>query len=302
MSHNTYTSKDMMRLHLLVVIWGFTAILGKLISIPSVEVVFYRTLFAAIGLYFILLYRKIDWYVPRKYLIRILGIGVLMAAHWIFFFAAARVSTVSICLAGMATTSLWTSFIEPILLKRRIYKHEVFLGLIIIFGLYVIFRFEFNHALGLTFGIISALLAATFSVLNSKISKQFNHKVITFYEMIGASISITLFFPIYSNLIMKEPLQLTLSTNDFLWLILLAGVCTVYAYSEWVELMKRMSAFTSNLVVNLEPVYGIVLAVIIFGDSEKMAPGFYLGTAIILFSVTIYPFLNRQLKRRKIPN
>lgn len=297
MSTHSHSLNDNFKLHFLVVLWGFTAILGKLITIPSVEVVFYRTLLASFGLAILIYFKKRDFWIRRVDVLKIFGVGALIGAHWIFFFAAARVSNVSICLAGMATTSLWTSFVEPLLLKRRVKFHEVFLGLVIILGLYVIFRFEFDHALGLTFAIISAFLAALFSVMNSKISNRFNHSVITFYEMVGACISTALFFPFYSLFITGEPLELIPTNVDWIYLAILAGVCTVYAYAQYVELMKRMTAFAINLVLNMEPVYGIILAVIIFGESEKMNTGFYLGTLIILLSVFLYPMLNRKFAK-----
>ncbi|MDH5380046.1 MAG: EamA family transporter [Cyclobacteriaceae bacterium] len=293
-------SKDLAKMHFLVIIWGFTAILGQLISIPPVEVVFYRTLLAATGLFIILIWKKESLSVKWNEVIKLMGIGALIAVHWIFFFAAARVSTVSVCLAGMATTSLFTSFTEPIIFKRRVYFHEVFLGLVIIAGLYVIFHFEFDHALGLIYALLSAFLAALFSVLNAKVSHRHSHIYITFYEMVGAFFSILLFIPFYSIYFTDSGLQLVPENLDWLWLFLLAGVCTVYAYSQWVEIMKRLTAFATSLIINLEPVYGIVLALIIFGEKEKMDFGFYIGTAIILLSVFLYPVLNK-IHRRKQP-
>jgi len=290
----------MLRLHLLVVIWGFTAILGRLISIPPTEVVFYRTLLAALGLAFLLFRKKESILLQKGGIIRYLSIGILIAAHWILFFASARVANISVSLAGMATSSLWTSFLEPVILRRKIYFHEVILGMLVIGGLYMIFHFEFDHALGLSLGIGSAFLHALFSVLNSKYTKGHHHHLITFYEMTGACLAIAIFFPFYSLYIVQGPLELVPQANDWLWLLLLALVCTVYAYSQWVELMKRMTAFTTNLVVNLEPVYGIILAFIIFGETEKMAPGFYLGTSVILISVLLYPFVDKRLRKKQI--
>ena len=299
MTESSHSLRDTLKIHFLVLIWGFTAILGMLIELPSVEVVFFRTLLASLGLGVLVYFKKRSFRLRRRDAMRIMGVGALIAAHWIFFFAAARVSNISICLAGMATASLWTSFIEPVMFKRRLRIHEVLLGLMIILGLYVIFRFEFNHSLGLIFAMISAFLAALFSVINAKITKNFNHTVITFYEMLGANISILLFFPFYSLFIVKQPLSLSPSLMDWFYLLILALVCTVYAYSQWVELMKRMTAYATNLIVNLEPVYGIILAVLIFGDKEKMNTGFYMGTLIILLSVFSYPVISRIVRKIK---
>jgi drug/metabolite transporter (DMT)-like permease len=292
-------TKDYLHLHFLVFIWGFTAILGLLISIPAVEIVFYRTLIASIALWILLKYRRRNLALGQVEIIKIFTTGFLIAAHWILFFAAARVSTASVCLAGMATCSFWTSLLEPLLTRRKVKAFEVFLGLLVIAGLYIIFRFEFNHALGLGMAVVSAFLAALFTVINSKFTRRHNPYSITFYEMAGACIGIGLFFPIYLSFwAVNGKLQLVPQQLDWLYLLILALVCTVYAYSVSVELMKKISAFSVNLAVNLEPVYGIILALLIFGEREKMQPGFYFGTAIILLSVLSYPVINR-IKRRK---
>ena len=294
-------TKDFVKLHFIVWIWGFTAILGLLITIPSVEIVFYRTLIAAIALLPILFWKHISFRLGVKEILKIVGTGFIIAAHWILFFAAARVSTASVCLAGMATCSLWTSFLEPFMNNKKVKAFEVFLGLTVIGGLYIIFRFEFNHALGLGMAVASAFLSALFSVINGKLTFRHDPYIITFYEMAGASLGTILFFPLYTTYFATGGLQLAPSAMDWLWLLILAGICTVYAFSVSVEIMKRISAFVVNLTINLEPVYGIVLAVLIFGDKEQMQPGFYVGTLIILLSVLTYPILNKYYKRRAQP-
>ena len=285
--------RDYAQLHFIVLIWGFTAILGLLISIPSVEMVFYRTLLSAIFLFVLLYYRKVGLRLRLQDSLKFYGTGLLIAMHWILFFASARVSNASVCLAGMATCSLWTALLEPLMYRRQIKIFEVILGALAIAGLYVIFRFEFNHALGLSMALLSAALAAVFSVLNSKFTKKHDPYLITFYEMVGACVGTALFFPLYTWYFEPGGLQMQLQSMDWLYLLILSLICTVYAYSVSVELMKRLSAFVVNLTVNLEPVYGIILAVLVFGDKEKMNPGFYLGTSIILLSVLLYPVFNR---------
>ncbi|MCG8305972.1 MAG: DMT family transporter [Cytophagales bacterium] len=283
--------KDYLHLHLLVLIWGFTAILGLLISIPPVEVVFYRTLIASIGLGLLMCYKNLSFHVGKTQTLKLLFTGVLIAGHWILFFTSARISTASVCLAGMATTSFWTSFLEPVVLKTRIKWYEVFLGIIVIFGLYIIFHFEFDHALGLFLALISAFLAALFTVINGRFAKMLHHQTVTFYEMVGACFSIALFFPLYFMTFAEyHQLNLNLSISDLIYIMLLALVCTVYAYAASIGLMKKISAFTINLTINLEPVYGIILAVLIFGENEKMHFGFYIGAIIILVSVLAHPF------------
>ncbi|SFB47822.1 DMT family transporter [Algoriphagus aquimarinus] len=293
------TIKDYLMLHLIVLIWGFTAILGLLISLPAIELVFYRTLIAAIGVAGLFLLKKKNLLMPFPDMIKVTGVGFVIAMHWILFFWSAQVSTASVCLAGMATTSLWTAFVEPLFNRTKIKWYEVGLGLMVISGLLVIFSFESGYWLGLSMALASSFLAAVFSVLNSKLAHKHHPYQITFYEMAGACLFTLLFMPIYSNFMTDEGLKLTWVGYDWFWLFILGGICTVYAFSVSVELMKRLSVFSINLTVNLEPVYGIILAVLIFGESEKMTPQFYLGTGIILVSVLTYPVLNYINKRRK---
>lgn len=294
------TIRDYLMLHFIVLIWGFTAILGLLISLPSLELVFYRTLIAAVGMAAVCFFSKKPLLVPWPEMLKIAGVGVLISLHWIFFFWSAKLSTASVCLAGMATTSLWTAFVDPIVSRTKIKWYEVALGLLVISGLLVIFQFETGYWLGLLMALFSAFLGALFSVLNGRLTLKHSPYQITFYEMAAACGFALAFMPVYAAFLTEgQPLQLAWNGLDWLWLLILGGVCTVYAFSVSVELMKRLSVFTINLTVNLEPVYGIVLAVLVFGESEKMTPQFYLGTLIILVSVLLYPLLNFWNKRRK---
>ena len=287
--------KDYLKLHFIVLLWGFTAILGKLLSVPPVELVLWRTGLAALGIGVLMTVRRLPMRVSRGQLLRLLSVGILVAAHWITFFLAARLSSVSVCLAGMATLALWTSFLEPLMLKRPVRAYEVGLGLLTMAGLYLVSQAEFDQLTGLLVAVLSAGLSSLFSILNSKLIKQHSPLQLTFYEMLGASVGIGLFLPVYSRYFTQGTgLHLGLSGYDWLWLLLLAGVCTVYAFSTFVELMKRFSPFTVNLTINLEPVYGILLALLIFGDKEHMAGGFYLGTALILVSVLIHPLVEKR--------
>lgn len=293
------SAKDYLMLHFVVLIWGFTAILGVLISIPAVEIVFYRTLLASVTIGIIFCVKKTRIKLPIDQIVKIVATGFIISIHWILFFWAARASTVSVALAGFATCSLWTAFLEPWVNKTKLKWYEILLGLVVISGLYVIFKFEFGYWVGLTMAVISAFLGALFTVINAKLVKKHNPYILTFYEMVGACMFTVLFFPIYAHYLTTDGLQLQISGYDWLWFLLLAGICTVYAFSASVELMKRLTAFAVNLTVNLEPVYGIILAVLIFGEQEKMTGGFYLGTLIILLAVCIYPIISYSYRRRK---
>lgn len=294
----TAQPKHYVLLHLVVLIWGFTAVLGLLISIPAVEIVMYRTLISSLSLGLLLMLWKKPLRLGRRPAMQIIATGCLIWAHWILFFGAARVATASVCLVGMATSSLWTSFLEPFFYKKKIRLYEVALGVVAILGLYIIFRFEFDHALGLAMAIASAFLASLFTVINSKFTQTYFHYTITFYEMAGAFLFTLLFLPFYANLLTDGQVYWLPTAMDWVYLFVLALLCTVYAYSASVELMKYVSAFAVNLTTNMEPIYGIMLALLIFGEDEQMTPGFYLGTAIILASVLAYPLIRRYQRKR----
>lgn len=294
---STNAAKDYLLLHFIVLIWGGTAILGLLISLPSLELVFYRTLLATGGVALVMAVKKEPLVVAPKELLQIVGVGVLISLHWILFFWSAKVSTASVCLAGMATTSLWTAFIDPLVNKKPVKLYEVALGLLVISGLVVIFQFESGYVLGLGMAVGSAFLSALFSVFNGRLTQRHSPYQITLYEMGAASLVALAFLPIYAYF-NESTIQWAWKGDDWFWLLILGGVCTVYAFSASVELMKRLPVFSINLTINLEPVYGIILAVVIFGEKEKMTDQFYLGTGIILISVLMYPVLNYWSKKR----
>ena len=292
--------KNYVQLHFIVLIWGLTAILGLLINISALAVVFYRTLFATVILLFLLYFWKLSFKVSLKEFLKIVGVGLIIGLHWILFFAAARVSTASVCLVGIATCSFWTSLIEPLMSSRKVKIYELALGVMVVIGLYIIFSVEFQYIEGLIMAILAAMLARVFTVLNGKLTHRHNHYVITFYEMMGAFIGSVLLIPLYLFYFDTEILNFIPYEWDWLYLIILAGICTVLAFSMSVKVQKVLSAFVVNLTVNLEPIYGIILAFLIFGEEEKMSLGFYIGTAIILFSVLSYPMVNRIVKRRAL--
>lgn len=292
------TTKDFVKLHFIVFLWGFTAILGNEMAIPATDVVMYRTSLAALILAGFMYVKSKSFQLERAYMMPMILTGLVIALHWFLFFESARVSNVSVSLAGMATTTFWTSLIEPAFNKRKIKLFEVIMGLVVISGLYVIFRFEFDNALGLTLAITSAFMSALFSVLNARYTKVLSQYTITLYEMAAAAIGITLFIPFYKYYFLAEAATYALpNTRDWGLLLILSGVCTVYAFSSSVELMKRITAYVVNLTVNLEPVYGIILAVLIYGENEKMSKGFYYGTLIILLAVLSYPLIKRWQRK-----
>jgi drug/metabolite transporter (DMT)-like permease len=292
------SSTDYLKLHFIVFLWGFSAILGKLVSIPAVEMVWYRSVLAALGMGMVIYFSRGTFKISRDDLIKLIAIGFIVSFHWIAFFGSARVSNVSVSLVGFATNSLWAALLEPWFNKTQIKKYEVLLGLVVLLGLYIIFSFDFEYKLGLLLGVLAGFTSALFSVFNSRMVKTVSARTITFYEMIGVFIGTGLFLPVYQHAwATDQQLQLDPSGMDVLYIAILAGVCSVYAYSVAVELMKRISVFMIQLTLNLEPLYGIIMAVIIFGQQEKMDLNFYVGTLVILGAVITYPFVKKRFDK-----
>lgn len=286
-----------LKLHLIVLIYGFTAILGKLISLPALELVWYRMLFAIVTFFIYLKIKKEDLYVTRKVLLQLFGVGAIVAIHWVTFYGAIKLSNVSVTLGCFATTTLFTSFLEPFFDRKRINYLEVLIGMVIIAGLYLIFKFESRFALGIAVALLSAFLAGLFTVLNKKLVASHKAVKISFYEMIGGLIVLSLYLAASGKGTIAP--FLIPSASDLLYLVLLATVCTAFAHTVQVDVMRHLSAFTVALTINLEPVYGIVMAFFIFGETERMTNGFYLGTLIILISVIGFPLTEQYLQKRK---
>ncbi|HZB13245.1 MAG TPA: DMT family transporter [Chryseolinea sp.] len=289
------TRVDYFKLHFIVFLWGFSGILGKLILIPAYEMVFFRGILSALGIGIVMLMMRESFKVSRKQFINLIGIGFIVAIHWLAFFESARVSNVSVSLVGFATNSLWTAILEPLFNRTSVKKFELILGLVVIFGLYIIFSFDFQYPFGLFLGVLSGFTSAIFAILNSRMVKNISAYTISFYEMMGIFIGLGLFLPLYkTNWSVDGTLHLTPGIMDWVYMIILSGACSVYAYTTAVELMKKVSVFLIQLTLNLEPVYGIIMAVIIFGSSEKMGLSFYLGTLVIMCAVASYPLLRRR--------
>ena len=280
------------RLHLIVFLWGFTAILGKLIHANAEVLVFYRMLFASVFLYlFIRIIKKDSIKVSKKLLLKLVGIGSLMAFHWLFFFSSIKVSNVSIALSCLGTSTLFAALLEPLIFKRKIDLSEIVMGIVIVICISLIFKVEFQYKLGIIYGLICALLGTIFSVFNGKLYGKTSSGNIIFYEIFGGFLVISLYY-VFSGQISQIG---EISYRDLALLTLLASVFTAYPMFESVNLMKYISPFTLILTVNLEPIYGIILAFFIFGESEKMSPIFY-GASLIMISAII---VNGVLKARK---
>lgn len=283
--------KYIILLHLIVFIFGFTGILGELITLPAVNLVFFRCLIAMVVIFLFALISKRIKRFDTKTSLKMLGIGVLTAIHWILFFASIKLSTVSVAVSIMASTALWVALFEPLVTKRKILASEIILGVMVIIGLMIIFSFETKYVLGLSVALISAMFAAVFSTLNAQMVKRIDSVNLGFYEMTSATVVVGAY------LLLKGDMSFDISTNDMLWLLVLGIVATAFAFVISIEVMKELSPFTVGLTINLEPIYTIILALIIFGSDEKMTWGFYVGTAILILAIFLDTLVRRRAKK-----
>ncbi len=297
--------KNYFHLHFIIFVWGFTAILGELISIDAIPLVWYRMLLASGFIYLYIYIKRISLKISRKLFFTLCTAGIIIALHWITFFAAIKVSNVSITLAVLSTGAFFTSILEPIFYKRPIIWYEVVLGLLVIFGLYIIFNVEGSYFLGIVYALCSSFLASVFSLINGKMAQRYDPSMVSFYELLSGVGVITIYLGVMTFLGTESDgftiSFFQLSTSDWGYLLLLASVCTAYAFIGSVHVMKYLSPYTVMLTINLEPVYGIALAFMIFGDSEKMSPQFYYG-ALLIFCTVIGNGIFKNAKKRKRPS
>lgn len=280
------------RLHFIIFLWGFTAILGKIITLEASALVWYRMLLtSSILLVFVFFFQKETIKIPKKLFFKLLGVGFLMALHWLFFFQSIKVSNVSIALSCISTTTLFTAITEPIVYKRRLDWLEIIIGIVIVLGMILIFKTEIQYKEGIFYGILCALLASIFSVFNGKLHGSTTSGNIIFYEIFGGFLVLSGYFVLTGELLNFTQI----SWVDFWWALLLAGLFTAYPMFESIRLMKHISPFTLVLAVNLEPIYGVVFAYLIFGESEHMSPIFYMASAVMLAAI----FLNGFIKSRR---
>lgn len=284
--------KNQLELHLIVFIWGFTAILGQLISLDALPLVFTRIALAVFVILIYLVYKKKNLALHPKDIFRFLVFGFVIALHWLTFFHAIKISNISITLACISTGAFFTSLLEPIFYKRKLILYEVLLGCMVVVGLLLIFQFETQYKMGIIVALISAFLSACFSIINGKLAHTHDSVVISFYELLGGLFILAVFlfyqggFPAF---------QFDFQPFDYLWLGILGTVCTAYPFIATIDIMKYLTPYTVMLTINLEPIYGILLAVLLFKDQERMTPAFYFGAVIILLTV----LLNAYFKNRK---
>jgi len=288
-------NKAYLQLHTAVLLFGFTAILGRLIQISELPMVWWRLLITCASLLLLPGVIKSLRAMPRQLVWRLASIGVVVAAHWVMFFGAVKYSNVSVTLGVMATTSFFTAFIEPLVKKTRIRWYEVALGIFIVPGMYMIFRFTNDgYTTGILMALASAVLAALFSSLNALVVNESSPMAITFVELGSGWIFLVFIAPFYGQIFGNS--SFIPSAPDLFWLVILALLCTTFAYVLALNCLKHISAFTSNLTLNLEPIYGIIMAWFIFQENEELNNGFYIGAAIILLTIFIHPLLRKYFE------
>lgn len=288
--------KNYLLLHFIVFIWGFTAILGKLITIEAIPLVWYRMLIAVVFICIYFLVEKKSFNVPRKAVLKFFITGAIIAVHWITFFKAIKVSNVSVALVTMSTGAFFTALLEPIFFKRRLNPLEMIMGLLVIVGLYIIFNFESQYSLGIIYALISASLSALFAVLNGIFIKEYEADTISLYQLLFGVVVVTIYLGVTGSFTTEF---FVLESSDWLYLILLGSICTAYAFIASVKVMKYLTPYTVMLTINLEPIYAIVLALIVFGDTEQMNVEFYYGAFIVLFVVLLNGILKNSSKIKK---
>lgn len=284
--------RNLFVLHVTVVVWGFTGILGNLISVSAIQLVWWRVLIAALSLAVYFWLKGQSFVVNRKQFIQFFLTGGLVGLHWLLFFESIKVSTVSVALVCLSSVTLFTAFIEPLFYRRGTANIDVLVGLLIIIGICLIFNFESGYTRGIVLGLLAALSAALFGTINSKLVKRSDAATISFYEMGGAWVWISLF------MLVTRSHNIGIDGHDIGYLVLLGTVCTAGAYVAAVSVMKQISAFRVALASNLEPIYGILLAWAFFGQREEMSAGFYAGAIIILGAVFLYPILKFRLANK----
>ena len=283
--------RHQIHLHFLVFIAGFTAILGKLITNSPVSIVWHRMFIALIVIFLFVAITRKKLKTSYQNIFKYAILGFVISLHWITFFMSIDYSNVTIALSMMSTTAFFTSFIEPFFFSRKIIAHELLLSILVIIAIFLILNSELNYSVGIILGIFSAFFASIFSVLNGLLIKNEKAYKISFYEFLFGVVFISIFLIITGRL--DDLLIESFFSVNYLYISILGVVCTAYAFIAAVYLLNHITPYSAVLTYNLEPVYGILLALIIFGESEQMSSNFYIGLLLILFSV----FLNFYLKK-----
>jgi drug/metabolite transporter (DMT)-like permease len=287
--------KALLQLHSAVFLWGFTGVLGRAITLSSTMLVWWRLLITAVSLWVLYLLqgkiKKIDW----KAVLTISLIGTILALHWVCFYASIKLANVTIALTCLSTTALIASLIEPLILRKKFDAVEIFLGLFAIAGILIIYNTHLQFSTGIIVGLAASLFTVLVSVLNKKIIDKHEPERITLYQLTGGFLGLTILLPLFQTFF---PEKLVAPTPwDWVWLFLLSWVCTIFTFFLYIRALKKVSAFTMNLILTLEPVYGIILAFIIYKENKLFSQWFYVGFALIAVAVVFHTW--RLIRVRK---
>ncbi|HEY4288812.1 MAG TPA: DMT family transporter [Puia sp.] len=285
--------KAFIQLHIAVLLAGLTGVLGKLISLNEGLLVWYRLLLTAPSLWLLALLRKQDVRIDKRDVWRIFGIGGIAALHWVAFYGSIKYSNVSVSLLCFSAIGFFTAIIEPLILRHRLDVVELLLGMLVIVGIFFIFQVDPHFKTGIIIGLVSALLGSLFPVLNKRILRRVSPENVTLYELSGGFLVLSALMPLYLWLFPAP--SLLPSWQDLGWLLILAWACTVLAFNLSMSALQKISAFTVNLSYNLEPVYGILLAFLLFREDKYLGRGFYVGFFLILLSIVLQTV---RLRRR----
>ena len=289
--------KAFLQMHTAVFLWGFTGVLGRAISLDSVWLVWYRLLITVISLWVLYFFLKKIRSISLPSALTIGGIGFILVLHWICFYASIKYANVTIALTCLSTTALLSSLLEPLILRKRFDAFEIILGLFAIAGIVIIYNTHVQFSVGIVIGLLSAVLTVLASVLNKKIIDRYQPEQITLYQLTGGFLGLTVLLPLVYFFFPSN--QLLPTNMDWLWLFILSWVCTIFTFFLYIRCLKKLSAFTLNLTLTLEPIYGIFLAFLIYKENKLLSNWFYLGFALIAIAVVFHMW--RLLKPKAIP-
>tara|TARA_Y100000813_G_scaffold126863_1_gene91216 strand:+ start:2900 stop:3757 length:858 start_codon:yes stop_codon:yes gene_type:complete len=284
-------------MHLIVVLLGLTGVLGKLIETGSTVLVWYRMLIAFLFLGVYIYFKSYSSRVSKKHFMQIIGIGCIVAAHWLLFFESIKVSNVSVAVVCMGTSSLFSSILEPLIIKRKIFLREIILAIIVLIAIIIAMNADFSYLRGYIYGIAAAFLATLFTILNALFVNKIESEKITSIEMLGGVLFVSIYMLFFNSFSLGD---LNISWNDIIYLTILGGICTSFAFVVSVEVMKFLSPYNVIMAVNLEPVYSILLALLLFGESESMNFSFYLGAILIIGAVSLDGYLKKREDKQSI--
>lgn len=289
------TTKAYIQMHLSVILWGATGVLGRGIQLSEGMLVWYRLILATISLGAFIVLTKRSFRVSKKNFWKLFGVGALLMIHWLFFYGAIKYSNVSITLSLFSSTTLFTALMEPLITRKRFNKPELLYSLMAMCGIVIIFYSDENsYAIGIFLALMAAFVGAFFNILNKEVVNEISSEIVSFYEIFSGLLVLTAFLPVYITCFAPE--KLFPDTQDWILLGVLAVVCTHITLILSLNALKHLTAFTLNLSINLEPVYGIALAFLIFGENKSLNAGFFVGTLLILLSVILHSYFAEKSK------